>query len=91
MLKLSSPITPSTKIQPIKLPSDCGKDILNKVMNFVGTGFTDTDFTDDFLREIKLKTLPSEQCPLGFNDIPGVICTQSTVNGTPYFGDSGEF
>lgn len=83
----------SAKIQPVKLPTDCGEDISKFIHAFaVGTGETER-WSDGLLRETKLVTLPSDQCPTptgNMADIRASIYTRSTSTlGSTAKGDSG--
>lgn len=88
LLKLSTPLELNEKIQPIKLPSDCGEDVFNDVITtIVGTGLTGMFSSDGILRETKLITFPSEEC----GKDKSYICLNSTVfASTPHSGDSGK-
>lgn len=89
LLKLSHPLEITSAIQPIKLPDDCGEQILDyQLVTAIGTGFTELDWTDKILREANLVTLPNKVC--GLENSERLICTESKGTATPFFGDSGK-
>lgn len=89
LLKLSHPLEITSAIKPIKLPGDCGEEILDyQLVTAIGTGYTKLDWTDNILREAYLTTLPNEKCELENSD--RLICTESKEMATPFFGDSGK-
>lgn len=92
MLKLSKSIEFNGRVQPAKLPIDCGENISNyEDVTLAGAGRIDFDVSDGLLYEAELKTKPCEKCRRrNPADIRSFICTTDVI-GLPMMGDSGNF
>lgn len=93
-MELSSPVEFNSKIQPAKLPTDCGNDLDTEYAVVIGNGLTlDTRgfFRDWRLYEIDVEIVPQIDCePMTLNAVPGTtICALASNRQFLRLGDSG--
>lgn len=96
LVELLNPIKLTKKIQPVKLSTDCGFDVLDQEVEAISAGLGRVDpytrNTDARLRHTDLVTKPTSDClrePIRPMDAFAITCANITDGRSVSHGDSG--
>lgn len=96
LIELLDPIALTESIQPVKLPTDCGIDALEREIEAVSAGLGRVNAFDQNtaqrLRHTGLVTKPTSEClrePIRPMDAFAIICANITDGRSVSHGDSG--